>query len=99
MRGEVVIGWASHCLVGIAFAFLLLAVAGAGWFAQPTLLPALLLGLATVAAPFFLMQPAMGAGIAASRTPRPAAARLQSLVFHGFFGLGLYAGGLIVTLL
>jgi hypothetical protein len=43
-----------------------------------------------VAAPFFLMQPGMGAGIAASRTPRPAAARLHSLINHAVFGLGLY---------
>jgi len=98
VRGEVLIGWATHIMVGISFASLLLAVAGHEWFAQPTPMPALLVGLATVAAPFFVMQPAMGAGIAASRAPRPATARLQSLVFHGFFGLGLYAGGLIVSL-
>jgi hypothetical protein len=96
VRGENVIGWVTHGLVGIAFAALLLAIAGGEWFAHPTLMPALPVGLATVAAPFLVMQPAMGAGIAASRTPCPAAARLQSLVFHGFFGLGLYAGGLIV---
>jgi hypothetical protein len=47
-------------------------------------------GIGTVAAPFFLMQPGMGAGIAASRTPRPNAARLQSLLTHAVFGLGLY---------
>jgi hypothetical protein len=96
VRGESVIGWTIHGLVGIAFAFLLLAVAGGEWFGHPTPLPALLLGLTTVAAPFFVMQPAMGAGVAASRTPRPGASRLHSLVFHGFFGLGLYAGGLVV---
>ena len=96
VRGESVIGWTIHGLVGIAFAFLLLAVAGGEWFGHPTPLPALLLGLTTVAAPFFVMQPAMGAGVAASRTPRPGASRLHSLVFHGFFGLGLCAGGLVV---
>jgi Protein of unknown function (DUF2938) len=37
------------------------------------------------------MQPGMGAGIAASRTPRPGAARVQSLLTHAIFGLGLYA--------
>ncbi|MEW6332336.1 MAG: DUF2938 family protein, partial [Pseudomonadota bacterium] len=42
------------------------------------------------AAPFLVMQPGMGAGIAARRTPRPAAARVQSLVTHAIFGLGLY---------
>ena len=66
---------------------------GLDWARQPTLGPALLVGIGTVAAPFLVMQPGMGAGVAASRTPRPAAARLQSLVTHTIFGLGLYAAG------
>jgi hypothetical protein len=45
------------------------------------------------------MQPGMGAGVAASRTPRPATARLHSLVTHGIFGLGLYAAGWATSLL
>ncbi len=53
----------------------------------------MLIGIGSVAAPFFVMQPAMGAGIAASRTPRPAIARLHSLVTHAVFGLGLYTTG------
>ena len=65
---------------------------------QPTIGPALLVGIGTVAAPFLVMQPGMGAGIAASRTPRPAAARLQSLVTHTIFGLGLYAAGWVARL-
>ena len=36
------------------------------------------------------MQPAMGAGIAASKTPRPRVARLRSLVTHTVYGVGLY---------
>jgi hypothetical protein len=59
----------------------------------------LIVGLGSVAAPFLLMQPGMGAGIAASRTPRPTAARLRSLVTHGIFGLGLYATGWVTCLL
>jgi len=96
VRGEHFIGWATHYLVGIAFAFVLVAATGTAWLERPTLLPALLVGIASVAAPFLVMQPAMGAGIAASRTSRPAAARLQSLTTHFIFGLGLYAGGLVV---
>ena len=92
-RAERLIGWTAHYLIGIAFAALLVAMAGPAWLRHPTLAPALLVGLATVSAPFLLMQPAMGAGIAASRTPRPAAARMQSLVTHAVFGLGLYAAG------
>lgn len=97
-RGERVIGWAAHYFIGIAFAGLLAAIAGQAWFRNPTLLPALAVGIATVAAPFLVMQPAMGAGIAASRTPDPRAARLQSLVTHAVFGLGLYAAAVIVHL-
>lgn len=99
VRGERLLGWTAHYLIGISFAALLPAIWGAAWIRQPTLGPALLVGIATVAAPFLLMQPGMGAGIAASRTPRPSAARLQSLVTHAIFGLGLYAAGQATRLL
>jgi hypothetical protein len=99
VRGERVIGWTAHYLIGIAFAGVLLAICGLAWARQPTLAPALALGIATVAAPFLLMQPGMGAGIAASSTPRPDSARLQGLVTHAVFGLGLYAAGLVLKLL
>lgn len=99
VRGERVVGWTAHYLIGIAFAGGLLAICGLAWARQPTLAPALAFGIATVAAPFLLMQPGMGAGIATSRTPRPNSARLQSLVTHAVFGLGLYAAGLVLKLL
>ena len=93
VRGERALGWAAHYGTGIAFAALLPALFGPEWLRAPTLGPALLVGVGTVAAPFLLMQPGMGAGIAACRTPRPGVARLQSLVTHTVFGLGLYAAG------
>lgn len=99
VRGERAIGWIAHYLTGAAFAALLLVMYGPDWLRHPTPVPALLVGIATVAAPFLVMQPGMGAGIAASRTPRPGAARLQSLVTHAVFGLGLYAGGWLVLVL
>jgi hypothetical protein len=96
VRGEHIIGWTAHYLIGIAFAALLIGIWGFAWVRHPTMGPALGVGIGTVAAPFLLMQPAMGAGIAASRTPHPASARLQSLMTHAVFGLGLYAAGLVV---
>lgn len=95
VRGERVLGWTAHYLIGIAFAAVLVAAWGVDWVRHPTLLPALIVGVGSVAAPFLLMQPGMGAGIAARRTPRPGAARLQSLLMHTAFGLGLYAAGWI----
>ena len=97
--GERLIGWSAHYLIGITFAAMLLALWGLDWARRPTLVPALVVGIGTVAAPYLLMQPGMGAGIAASRTRDPAKARLQSLVTHTIFGLGLYAAGWAATLL
>lgn len=93
VKGELLIGWAAHYATGIAFAASLLAIWGLDWARHPTLGPALVVGVATVLAPFLLMQPGMGAGFFASRTPRPAAARVQSILTHTVFALGLYAAG------
>ena len=99
VRNERLIGWTAHYLIGVAFAAILLAIWGLDWARHPRIVPALIVGIGSVAAPFLLMQPGMGAGIAASRTPRPAVARLRSLTTHGIFGLGLYAAGWVRTLL
>ena len=90
IRHETALGWLAHYATGIAFAGVLVGASGGEWARDPTLLPALLVGVATVAAPWLVMQPAMGAGIAASRTPHPAANRLRSLANHTVFGIGLY---------
>ena len=88
---EAPLGWAMHFLTGILFATGLVLWQGTSWLAAPSLRAALAFGLATAVFPFFVMQPAMGAGWAASRTPRPWHARMHSLVTHGIFGLGMYA--------
>lgn len=93
MPGERAIGWIAHYATGIVFAAGLIWIVGFEWLRQPTLVPALAFGIATVAAPFLLMQPGMGAGVAASRTPKPWSARLQSLITHAVFGFGLWATG------
>ena len=99
VRGERLIGWTAHYLTGIAFAAVLIALWGPAWIARPAIVPALIVGLCSVAAPLLLMQPGMGMGIAASRTRRPTAARVQSLLTHAVFGLGLYAAGWAARLL
>ena len=96
IRGERLLGWCAHYLTGIAFAALLPMCRGDAWLRDPTPIPALLLGVGTVAAPFLLMQPGMGAGVAASRTARPGRARLHSLLNHLVFGAGLYVSAVLV---
>lgn len=99
ISGELAIGWFAHYAIGIAFAAVLLALYGLEWARHPTLLPALIVGLATVAAPFFVMQPGMGAGIAASKTPNPAQARLRGIINHTVFGFGLYISAVLTAML
>jgi hypothetical protein len=97
--GEKIIGWTAHYLIGVAFAGLLVTIFGDGWVRQPSIGPALLIGIVTVAAPYLVMQPGLGMGIAASKTPKPNVARLRSLINHTVFGLGLYLSALGLSLL
>lgn len=92
------LGWAIHYAIGIAFAGLLAVVAGWPWFHTPTLLPALAVGMATVGAPLFVLQPTMGAGFMASKTPMPLKNCLRSLATHTVFGLGLYLSATLIAL-
>lgn len=94
MPREAAIGWAAHYACGVVYAAALLAIWGLDWARAPSLGPALIVGVATLAAPFLVMQPGMGAGIAARLTPAPWRARARSLANHGAFGLGLYLAAL-----
>jgi len=90
VRGELWIGWCAHYAIGIAFATLLLWTCGLEWARSPSVLPALSVGIVTVVAPLFILQPGMGAGFASRKTPAPVFNCLKSLVTHTVFGLGLY---------
>lgn len=88
---ECAAGWLGHYTIGIGLAVGFVVVLGsADWLARPTLLPALLYGIGTVVFPLFVMQPSLGLGVAASRTPSPPRARLKSLGTHAVFGVGMY---------
>lgn len=96
VRGERALGWAAHYVIGVLYAAVLLWLWGPAWAREPTLAPAMIVSLVGLAAPFLLMQPGMGAGVAASRTPRPNVARLQSVAAHGVFGIGMYVSALLL---
>lgn len=95
--GELAWGWFAHYAVGIAFAAVFAALRGMEWTLNPTLLPAILFGVITVLVPLFVMQPAMGAGFASSKTPTPMKNCARSLVGHAVFGLGLYLSAALVA--
>jgi hypothetical protein len=96
---ELGLGWLTHYAIGIAYAALLVALQGAAWLARPTVLPALVFGAVTVAAPWFVMQPAMGAGFLARKTPTPLKNGLRSLANHVVFGAGLYGAAAALAFL
>ena len=89
-RHECPLGWIAHYLIGTGFALMFVLLTSGDWLERPTLLPAVGFGLATTLVPFLVMQPSFGLGIAASKTPNPAQARLKSLMTHTVFGVGLY---------
>ena len=97
IRGEHFIGWTAHYLIGIGYAVLLVLIGGQKWVQNPSIGIALAVGIATVVAPFFILQPGTGAGIAASKTPNPNSVRLHSVINHAVFGYGLYLSALVVT--
>lgn len=97
VRGEGVLGWSAHYLIGVAFAALLWLFAGDAWFHAPTLPPALAVGVVTVLAPWLILQPGMGAGLFARRAAKPWQARSHSLLTHALFGLGLYLTALLLA--
>lgn len=96
-RFECTVGWLAHYAIGVVFALVFVALESGDWLVCPTLLPALIYGIATVVFPLFIMQPSLGLGIAASKTPKPMQARLKSLVTHTVFGVGLYLCALVVS--
>lgn len=91
VAGERALGWIAHYAIGVIYASLLLIFWGLDWARQPTVLPALIIGIGMIIVPFFVMQPAFGLGIAAAKTPRPRLSRLLSLAAHTAFAIGLYS--------
>jgi hypothetical protein len=93
---ELAIGWVFHYVVGIVFAAALLAIWGLGWARSPTLIPALIVGWVTIGCGWFILQPAMGAGIAAMKRPNAMQIRALNILGHTVFALGLYGAALLL---
>lgn len=93
---EQALGWIGHYAVGILYGVVLALIVGKGWFAAPTFLPAWIFGIVTVGAGWFLLQPGLGIGVAASRLPNANTVRMLNLVAHTVFALGLYGTALLL---
>ncbi|MBQ4829424.1 DUF2938 domain-containing protein [Alteromonas sp. MMG017] len=88
--GELIIGWVIHYLIGITYGLILMLCVNTQWVKLPTLLPSLLVSWVGIVAPFFIMMPGMGAGIAGAKTPNPTVTRIRSFAGHSVFGIGMF---------
>jgi peptidoglycan/LPS O-acetylase OafA/YrhL len=91
-RYENAVGWLAHYTTGTLFAAALLIAAGPGWAHHPTLIPALVTGLATIGLIWCVLMPAFGHGFAASKSPIANRIRAINIVSHVILGVGLYGG-------
>lgn len=94
---ECQVGWLAHYLIGITFSGVFIAVFGTQWLEHPTLVSAVAFGIVTSLAPFLIMQPAFGFGMAGSRSANPGQARMRTVMNHIAFGFGLYLFGLLAN--
>ncbi len=95
VSNELAIGWIMHYLIGAIFAAIVIMIWGLDWARNPTLLPALIVGVVTVGCGWFILQPGMGFGLAASKRPNANQVRLIGLINHVVFGLGLWLAALL----
>lgn len=91
---ECAVGWSAHYSIGVALAVAFVVIVSGDWFAQPSVLSALLFGIGTVVFPLFVMQPALGLGMASAKTQNPMQARLKSFMTHSVYGIGLWVCGI-----
>jgi hypothetical protein len=91
IAGELTLGWAFHYLIGVAYSYLYL-FALSLLSAEISMTSAIVFGLVTVVAAWFVLQPGLGVGFFARLAPRPWLVRALNLSSHFFFGCGLYLG-------
>ncbi len=87
---ELALGWVLHYGVGVIYGVFFVLIAGAAWLADPSFLPVWIFSILTIAAGWFLLQPGMGLGWAASKMEAPWKVRAMGLVAHTLFAVGMW---------
>lgn len=94
---EHALGWFMHYLIGALYGVIVTLVGGAAWIASPSFTIPLVVGLITVGAGWFILQPGLGVGVAASKTPNPTKVRALNIVAHIIFAIGMYLTVLLLA--
>ncbi len=90
-KGEQLLGWTFHYLVGLAYAAMLPLFWGSAYLTAPTLLPALVVGVVVSSlAGLMILMPGLGGGFFASKTPKPGVVIVYVVVAHIVFALAQY---------
>ncbi len=92
---ERALGWLLHYGVGVVYGIAFLAIAGEAWLESPALFPIWVFSILTITAGWFLLQPGMGLGWGASKTPNPWKVRGLGLVAHTWFAIGMWLVALV----
>lgn len=93
---ELALGWFFHYIIGALYGVILALLGGAIWFQYPNFITAWIVGLVTVGAGWFILQPGLGLGWAASKTANPRRVRMMNIAAHTVFALGMYFTALIL---
>ena len=96
---ELATGWIVHYLTGVIYGLLYLGLVESLFDTAPGLASATGFGLCTLAAPWLLMQPGLGLGFFAAKTPRPWLTRTINVSMHLSFALAMYLGWVLLQML
>lgn len=96
-KHELTLGWAFHYVIGIIYGVIFALYGGDNWFADPTFIPVWVWGIITLGAGWFILQPGLGLGFAASKLLNAWTVRILGLIAHTIFALGMYGTALLLA--
>lgn len=97
IANELIIGRVAHYCIGITFAFLLVIIYGEKWISKPRLYPAMIIAIITLITPIFILQPALGFGIAFTNMPHQLHLLTKTIIIHAIYGFGLYFSAVLLN--
>jgi hypothetical protein len=94
---EAALGWFMHYAIGALYGVFVTLIGGKAWIDAPSFGIPLIVGLVTVGAGWFILQPGLGIGVAASKTPNPTKVRMLNIIAHVIFAMGMYGAALLIA--